>query len=320
MEKIKMAETPSEGIPVIHDFGSVSDVPRLPEGFDKTFKSYRIDTGEIGIHAVIGGKGGPLLLHAGWPENWYAWRYLMIPLSKHFTVISVDPRGFGLSGRPDSGFDVNSLANDMFRLMDVLGHEKFNYVGHDIGVMVGYAMAANQPERILRLAIGEGLIPGVSQSPPLIPDDRLISDFLWHFNFNRALDINERLVEGREELYFGYQFTTKSGSPDAVPKYARDFYIELLRRKPGTLKASFEYYRAMDVTIPQIRQKMGTKLLMPVFTFAGALASGSAVEQEWRTLADNVESVIIPDCGHFPAEEKPEMLLSVLMNFLVSNT
>nr|WP_321356495.1 alpha/beta hydrolase [uncultured Draconibacterium sp.] len=306
-------------ISTIHDFGSVSNVPRLPENFSKTFKSYRIDTGEIGIHAVIGGKGEPLLLHAGWPENWYAWRELMLPLSEYFTVIAVDPRGFGLSGRPDSGFDVNSLANDMFRLMDVLEHDKFSYVGHDIGVMVGYAMAATQPERVKQLAIGEGVIPGVSPSPPLISDDRLTSDFLWHFNFNRALDINERLVEGREELYFGYQFTTKSGSPDAIPKYARDFYIELLRRKPGTLKASFDYYRAIDETIPQVRKMMGTMLTMPVFTFAGALASGKMIELEWQTIANNVKSVIIPDCGHFPAEEKPDILLDALTNFLVPN-
>ncbi len=318
MENIKMQELQEQGIRSTREFGSVSDVPKLPEGFKKVFKSFIVDTEEVEIHAVIGGEGEPLLLHAGWPQNWYAWRDLMIPLSKHFTVIAVDPRGFGLSGRPNDGFDAISLANDMFRLMDVLGYAKFNFVGHDLAVMVGYAMASLNPERILKLVVGEAIIPGASPSLPLIADERMLSDFLWHFNFNRALNVNERLVEGKEDIYFGYQFESKSGSPDAIPKYARDFYIELLRRKPGTLKASFEYYRSIDETIPQVREMKNTKLNMPVLTFAGALASGPIVENEWRTLAENVQSAIIPDCGHFPAEEKPEELLQLLIDFLVS--
>ena len=310
-----MALPDSERVSPLSGFGSVTNVPRLPEGFRDTFKSFRVDTGKIGLHAVIGGSGEPLLLHSGWPQNWYEWRYLMLPLSKHFTVIAADPRGLGLSDRPADGFDVNTLADDMFDLMDVLGHDRFIMTGHDIGVMVGYVMAASRPERIRRVALGEGTIPGASPSPELVPDDRRMSDFLWHFNFNRALDINERLVEGREDLYFNYQFATKAASAEAVPKYARDFYIELLRRVPGTLKASFDYYRAIDDTIPQIRRHIEKKVSIPVFTFAGAQACGPMVEMEQKTLADNVESLIIPDCGHFPPEEQPEALLSALLDF-----
>ena len=306
----------SEKVTSTIEYDSVSNVPRLPEGFQQVFKSMMVDTGEINIHAVVGGKGEPLLLHAGWPQNWYAWRDLMLPLSEHFTIIAIDPRGFGLSGRPDAGYDIKSLANDMFRLMDILGHEKFHFVGHDLAVMVGYAMASLHPERILKLVVGEAIIPGASPSPPLITDDRRTSDFLWHFNFNRALEVNERLVEGKEDVYFGYQFESKSGTPDAIPKYARDFYIEILRRKPGTLKASFEYYRGIDQTIPQVREMISSKLTMPVLTFAGELGSGPLVEHEWRNLAENVESAIIAGSGHFPAEEKPEELLKLLMDFL----
>lgn len=310
-----MISATSERISPLSGYGSVTDVPRLPEGFTNTFKSYRIDTGKIRLHAVIGGSGEPLLLHIGWPQCWFAWRYLMLPLSKHYRVIAVDHRGFGLSDRPGDGFDVNTLAEDMFGLMDTLGHDRFIMAGHDIGVMVGYVMAATRPERIRRIALGEGTIPGASPSPELVPDDRRMSDFLWHFNFNRALDINERLVEGREDLYFNYQFATKAGSAEAVPKYARDFYIEILRRVPGTLKASFDYYRAIDETIPQVRRHMETKVSVPIFTFAGALACGPIVENEFRNLATNVESIIIPECGHFPAEEQPEALLAALIDF-----
>ena len=302
---------------LITGFGSVHDVPRLPEGFSGVFDSYRVDVRDLHLHAVIGGSGPPLLLLGGWPQNWFAWRYLMMPLAERFTVIAVDPRGVGLSDKPADGYDSDNLAADMFALMDTLGHERFAMVGHDIGEWTGYAMAADRPGRIMRIALGEAIIPGISTSPPLLSDDRRTSDFLWHFNFNRALGVNERLVEGREHIYFGYQFATKAGSPKALPAYASDFYIEQLRRDPEALRASFEYYRAIDQSIPQYqRRKAAGKITIPVLAFAGALACGDLVANELATVARDVQSVIIADSGHYPAEEQPEALLAAIQAFL----
>lgn len=315
MQNVPTGRVGSTGVTPIDGFGSVHDVPRLPAGFRDVFNSYLVDTGGVRLHAVVGGEGRPLLLLGGWPQNWFAWRYLMLPLSKRFTVIAVDPRGVGLSDKPVDGYDADSLAADMFALMDALGHQRFAMVGYDIGAWTGYAMAADHPERIERIALGEAIVPGLSPSPPLLSDDRRTSDFLWHFNFNRALGINERLVEGREDLYFGYQFATKAGTPDAVPAYAREFYIEQLRRMPGALRASFDYYRAIDQSIPLYRRRTATKLRLPVLAFAGALACGDMVERELRSVADAVESVIIPLCGHYPAEEQPEALLAAFEAF-----
>ncbi|MCY1259845.1 Soluble epoxide hydrolase [compost metagenome] len=297
-------------------YGSVHDVPQLAAGFTDVFESYLVPAGDLTLHAVIGGQGAPLLLLGGWPQNWFAWRHLMLPLARSFTVIAVDPRGVGLSDKPATGFDSKTLAADMFALMDALGFERFAMAGHDIGMWTGFAMAYDQPGRIDRIALGEALIPGVSDSPPLLPDERWLSDFLWHFNFNRAREVNERLVEGRESIYFGHQFATKAGSPDAVPAYARAFYIEQLRRDPNALRASFDYYRAIDESIPQNRERArSAKLTLPVLAFAGELACGGSVEAELRTVADNVQSVIIAGSGHYPAEEKPEAMLEALQAF-----
>jgi pimeloyl-ACP methyl ester carboxylesterase len=297
-------------------FGSVSGVPKLPDGFREVFRSYRVEANGIGLHAVIGGQGPALLLLGGWPENWFAWRYLMLPLSRDFTVIAVDPRGVGLSEKPAGGYDADTLVADMFGLMDTIGHQKFSMVGHDVGLWVGYAMAADRPERIERIALGEAIIPGLSPSPPLLSDDRWLSDFLWHFNFNRALVVNERLVEGREDLYFGYQLDTKAGSAAGFPAYGKEFYIETLRRVPGALKASFDYYRAIDQSIPQYRRRKERKIAVPILAFSGALACGEMVADELRTVAVDVDSVVIPECGHYPAEEQPVALLEALQRFL----
>ena len=298
-------------------FGSVHGVPRLPHGFLDVFESYFVNVNSIRMHAVVGGAGRPLLLLGGWPQNWFCWRYIMLPLSRSFTVIAVDPRGVGLSDKPIGGYDTDSQASDMLALMDALGYPLFAMVGYDIGEWTAYAMASDHPERVERIVLGEALIPGISPSPPLLSVDRRTSDFLWHHNFNRALEINERLVSGREDIYFGHQFATKAGSPEAVPRYARDFYIEQLRRDPEALRASFEFYRALDQSIPQHqRRKTAGRLRMPILTFAGALACGEIVGTEIRSIADTVESIIIDNSGHYPAEEQPEVLLAALEKFL----
>lgn len=261
-------------------YGSISDAPGLPAGFGDLFQSYAVPANGIRLHAVIGGSGPPLLLLAGWPQNWFAWRYLMPVLAKDFTVIAVDPRGSGLSDKPDGGYDSDSQAADMFALMDSLGHRRFAMVGHDIGMWTGYCLAADRPDRIARIAMGEALIPGLSPSPPLIPDDRWLSDLLWHHNFNRAIGINEAMVRGRERLYFGHQFATKAGRPDGVAAYAQDLYIRQLE-DPRALWASFEYYRALDDSIRQHRRRKDAgKLQLPVLTYAGALCCGEMVEGE----------------------------------------
>ncbi|WP_312970983.1 alpha/beta fold hydrolase [Acinetobacter gerneri] len=297
-----------------NDLGSVSSAPELSEQFTDIFKSYLIPTNGIHLHTVIGGQGAPLLLLSGWPQNWYSWRLIMQALAEKFTVIAVDPRGVGLSDKPKDGYDANTLAADMFGLMDSLGYEHFAMIGHDIGMWTGYVMAHDHPERISRIALGEAIIPGLSVSPPLLPDDRALSDLLWHFNFNRTFKINEALVRGREDLYFNYQFDSKAGSPESLPSSAREFYIAPLRTEDG-LRASFDYYRAIDKSIPQYRERMKHPITMPVLSFAGELACADGVEAELRSVANDVEAVVFKNCGHYPAEECPDEFLVILEKF-----
>jgi pimeloyl-ACP methyl ester carboxylesterase len=301
--------------PTVDGFGSVHGVPVLPAGFTDVFESYRVPTGEIALHAVIGGAGPPLLLLGGWPQNWYIWRDVMLPLSERFTLIVPDPRGLGISDKPDHGYDKGTIGRDLFGLMTALGHERFAMVGHDCGMWVGYAMAADHPERIKRIALGEAIIPGVAVSPPLIPDERPLNDFLWHNNFCRVRAVTEDMVAGREDIFFEYQFT-KIRVPNPIPAEIRAFYIDLIKRDRRTLRASFDYYRAIDDDIPANRARMQTRLPMPVLGFAGELACAGAVEEQLRVVADDLRCTIIKGCGHFVPEEKPKELVVLLTSFL----
>src|SRR5919199_3057803 len=164
----------STHLPTPEGPGSVSGAPFLPAGFTDTFTSRYIDAGGLRQHAVIGGAGPPLLLVHGWPQNWYAWRLLMPALARDFTVIAVDQRGIGLTGKPQDGYDSRTLAGDLVALMDALGHQRFAVVGHDTGLIIAYALAADHPERVDRLAIAEVPgSPGTAPSPPfLVPGPR----------------------------------------------------------------------------------------------------------------------------------------------------
>jgi pimeloyl-ACP methyl ester carboxylesterase len=283
--------------------GSVSGAPNLPAGFTDTFTSRFIDTGEVRQHAVIGGDGPPLLLVHGWPETWYAWRLLMPALARDFEVVAVDQRGIGLSEKPRDGYDTGTLARDLVALMEVLGHQRFAVVGHDTGLIIGYALAADHPDRVDRLVVVEVPgPPGVNPSPPLFVPQPL-NNRLWHIPFNRVdSELTEQLVRGREDVFFGYEFAIQGGRP--LPEDARRYYFSLFS-DPDVLRGSFGFYRAWDATLAQNEQRKTRPLTMPVLAIGGAESWGEAVGNAMKPAADDVQTVVIPGAGHWVAEQAP---------------
>ncbi|MEU1192448.1 alpha/beta fold hydrolase [Streptomyces sp. NPDC005859] len=147
----------------------------------------------------------------------------MPALARAHTVVAVGSRGAGLSDKPDDGYDAGTPAADPVTLMAALGHDRFDAVGYDIGMWTGYALAADHPERVGRLTVVDAIIPGLTPAPSVF-SPVAVNQRLWHFGFNRLTDLNEELVRGRKQLFFGYQFAKKAATPDAVPAYAVDVY------------------------------------------------------------------------------------------------
>lgn len=291
---------------------------RLPDGFTDVFTSRLVEVNGLRLHAVTGGHGPALLLVGGWPQTWYAWREVMPALAREHTVVAVDSRGAGLSDKPDDGYDAGTLANDLVALMAALGHDRFDVVGHDIGTWTGYALAADHPERVRRLAVLEAVIPGLTPSPPFFGPDA-VNLKLWQFGFNRLTDLNEELVQGREQLFFGWQFATKAATPTAIPAYAVDVYVDAITADPRALRASFAYYRALDETIAQNERRSKTRLTLPVLAVGGALWSGANAAHTMRLAADDLTEVVLDDCGHYPAEEQPARFTEILEDFLAAD-
>jgi pimeloyl-ACP methyl ester carboxylesterase len=293
--------------------GSASGAPHLPAGFTDTFTSRYIDTGELRQHAVIGGDGPPLLLVHGWPQTWYAWRLVMPTLAQDFEVIAPDQRGIGLTDKPQDGYDPGILANDLVALMDALGHQRFAVVGTDTGLPIGYALAADHPDRVTRVALAEVPgPPGAVPSPPFFAPEPL-NNRLWHIAVNRLAEVNEQLVRGREDIYFGYEFAIQAGKP--LPDDVVNYYVGLLTN-PDALRGSFAFYREWDAMMAQNEQRAKRPLTMPVLGIGGAASNADMVGKAMKLLADDVQSAVIPGAGHWFAEEAPEETLAALTAFL----
>src|SRR6266540_1876314 len=298
----------STRLPTPEGPGSVSGAPQLAEGFTDTFTSRYVDTGELRLHAVTGGDGPPLLLVHGWPQTWYQWRMVMPALARDFQVVAVDQRGIGLSDKPQDGYDAGTLAGDLVALMDALGHQRFALVGFDTGMLISYALAADHPDRLARLVVGEAPLPGVSPPFPLILPPQL-NDRLWHLAFNQLVKVNEQLVTGREAIFFGAEYAASAGTkklPDDTVRY----YVDILAADPDALHGSFQLYRAFPTTIAQNQQRKTRRLTLPVLAIGGAESSGDMVGATMRLTADDVQGLVIPGCGHWVAEQAPEELLA----------
>jgi pimeloyl-ACP methyl ester carboxylesterase len=241
---------------------------------------------------------------------------MMMPaLARDFTVIAPDQRGIGLSDKPADGYDAGTIAGDLVGLMDALGHGRFALYGTDTGMPIAYALAADHPERVERLALSEAPLPGISPSPPLFLPAPLNAR-LWHLMFNQLpAEVNEALVRGREEVFFGAEFDASAGT-QKLPGETVDYYLERLASGPDALRGSFEFYRAVATTIAQNTERKSRRLTLPVLAMGGAESTGAGIGDTVALVADDVHTVVIPGAGHWIAEQAPEAVFEALTGFL----
>lgn len=299
--------------------GSVTTSPRLPRGFARTFKSRFVQANGIRQHVVVGGDG-PLLLVHGWPENWYAWRFMMPALARDFTVIAVDQRGIGLTEKTRDGYDTATLADDLAALMTELGHQRFAVVGHDTGYIVSYALAADHRDRVDRLVVAEipgppGLVDPEDPPPPLFLPE-FLNDKLWHIPFNRVDDeLIVDMVGSNADAYYRYEFSIQGGGT-TLPEYAIKYYVSLYTRNRNALRASFGLYRAWDAILEQNGKRQNPKLTIPVLGIGGENSWGLGPAVGIKPAAVNVQSLVIPGVGHWVAEQAPGAMVHALRKFL----
>jgi pimeloyl-ACP methyl ester carboxylesterase len=283
---------------------------RIPGGF--TEKTARVNG--VTLNYATGGTGPAVVLLHGYPQTWYMWRKVMPALAEQYTVIAPDLRGSGGSDAPPTGYDKASLAEDIHQLLLALGHVgEVSLVGHDIGGTVSYAYAAAHRDSIRRLTVIEA--PQIDESLYQFPSVTPAGPGFWNFGFF-MLDngLPERIVSGREDTWIAgfvdwLEVVKGAVDPDAVAEYAAHL------RRPGHLGASYAYFRTFHGDAEATIRHRETPLAMPVLAIGGEGALGKAIPDQMQLYAGDVTGAVFP-CGHWVAEESPELLLKHLLPFL----
>lgn len=284
-------------------------VPAESQRFPSSFREADIQTGGATIHVRVGGEGPAVVLLHGFGDTGDMWAPVATALMARHTVIVPDLRGMGLSSHPEGGYDKKTQARDIAAVMDQLKIDKAYLVTHDIGNMVGYALAAQFPERITRWVIIDAPLPGIG------PWDEIIrSPALWHFNF-RGPDV-ERLVAGRERIYLDRFWNELSANPKAIDEATRRHYAELYARA-GAMHSAFNQFAAF--TQDAIDNKgfaAKGKLRMPVLAVGADHSFGTQMADIMRLVASDVTAGVIANSGHWVMEEQPKQTTAVIVEFI----
>ena len=263
----------------------------------------------VKLHYLKTGHGPAVILLHGYTQTSRMWRPIMPLLAEKFTVIAPDLPGIGDSEIPKSGLDMKSAAISIHGLVKSLGIEKARVVGHDIGLMVAYAYAAQFPAETEKLAVMDAFLPGVAGWEAVYNNPGI-----WHFRFNGPTP--EALVRGRERAYFDYFWNDFAADKNhSLPDADRAAYVAAYSR-PGRMHAGWEYFVSFQQAAKDFAGLSKTKLTMPVLAIGGEKANGVVLGEQMKIVATNATMIVLKDCGHWVLEEKPKETTEVLMKFL----
>jgi pimeloyl-ACP methyl ester carboxylesterase len=263
----------------------------------------------VQLHYLTAGHGPAtvILLH-GFAETSRMWRPIIPTLAEKFTVIAPDLPGIGDSSIPNK-IDMLEAAKKIHALVRSLKIDKARVVGHDIGLMVAYAYAAQFPNETEKLAVMDAFLPGVPGWEPIYNAPNV-----WHFRFNG--EYPEKLVQGRERTYFEYFWNVLAADKTrSIPEADRKAYTEAYS-KPGRMRAAWTYFASWPQLAKDFAQLSQTKLTMPVLSIGGEKSLGNELAAQMKLVADSLTVIVLPNTGHWILEEKPKETTDALVNFL----
>lgn len=274
------------------------------------FQTRMVDTNGTRLFVRIGGHGPAVVLLHGFGDSGDMWAPLAADLVKDHTVVVPDLRGMGLSEHPDSGYTKKNQALDIVGVMDAYKIKSAALVTHDIGNMVGYALAVQYPDRISRWVAIDAPLPGIGNWDTIVR-----SPLLWHFNF-RGPDV-ERLVQGRERIYLDRFWNELSADPQKIDEPTRSHYAALYAR-PHAMHDAFEQFGAFSQDAADNKALLAQrgKLKMPILALGAQKSFGDGMATELRFVGENVSGKVIPDSGHWIMEENPQATVALVETFL----
>ena len=277
--------------------------------YPANFGTENVITNGTQIYVRVGGAGPAVVLLHGYGETGDMWAPLAAQLARDHLVIVPDLRGLGLSSRPAGGYDKKNQAEDVAGVLGSLKIDKVDLVTHDIGNMVGYAFAAQHPERVKKFVIIDAPLPGIGPW-----DDIIRSHALWHFSFYGP--DAERLVKGRERIYLDRFWNEFSADPKKFDEASRKHYAKLYAAA-GAMHAGFEQFKAFDQDAADNKVFVAKGMLtMPVLAIGGEKSFGPMMGTVMRAAATNVQTAVVRNSGHWVMEENPAATIKLIEDFL----
>jgi pimeloyl-ACP methyl ester carboxylesterase len=289
------------------------NLPPSPLGFTHRFE--RVNG--LRFHFVAGGADvdQTIVLLAGFPESWFAWRHVMPLLAERYRVIALDLPGQGDSDRPLDGYDTKTVAERVHALLMHIGVKTYSLVAHDVGAWVAFPYALLFPDEVSELVLMDAGIPGITL-PEMLPSSPDKAWKTWHFAFHSVPDLPETLIEGREREYLSWFFREKAADPTAYDEAAMTEYLRIFRA-PGGLRAGLSFYRSAAISAAQNRALLEkAKLSMPVLGLSADKGSIPDMAVSLRPYGTDVSGDVIADCGHFQPEEQPQAVAAAVLKFI----
>jgi pimeloyl-ACP methyl ester carboxylesterase len=280
-----------------------------PAGNPPGFADRTAQVNGTSIHYRIGGKGTPVVLLHGYTQTGHMWTPIMARLAQRHTVIVPDLRGTGASAKAPGGYEKTNMAKDIHELVKGVTSEPATVVGHDIGMMVAYAYAAQYPADTRKVALMDAFLPGIGNW-----NDMFLLRDLWHFHFYGTTP--ERLVQGRERIYFEHFWNDFAADPKrSIPEADRKLYAAAYAQ-PGGVHAGFEYFKAFPRDAEQFAELGKTKLAMPVLVLAGEKSGSDFLVKQVKLVAENVDGQVLQGSGHWLMEEATDRTIPALLAFI----
>ena len=275
----------------------------------ETIASRFAEVDGVKLHYLAAGHGPAVILLHGYTETSRMWRPIIPLLAQKFSVIAPDLPGIGDSEIPADGLDMKNAATRIHALVKSLGVEKARVVGHDIGLMVAYAYAAQFPAEVEKLVVMDAFLPGVAGWENVYNNPGI-----WHFRFNGPTP--EALVRGRERTYFEHFWNDFAADKAHSLSDADRVAYTAAYARPGRMRAGWAYFVSFPQAARDFAQLSQTKLTMPVLAIGGEKANGALLGQQMTIVASDARMVVLKDTGHWVLEERPKETTDALVNFL----
>ena len=276
---------------------------------DEAIASRTAQVDGLTLHYLTAGHGSYVILMHGYAETSRMWRPLMPLLAKKFTVIAPDLPGIGDSDIPKDGLDMKTAAIRLHDLARSLGVKNAEVVGHDIGLMVAYAYAAQYPTETTKLVLMDAFLPGVEGWEAIYNNPKI-----WHFRFHGPTP--EALVQGRERIYFEHFWNDFAADKNhSIPEADRQAYTTAYSQ-PGRMRAGWAYFDGFPQTAKDFTELSRVMLTMPVLSIGGEKANGAALAEQIRRVATNATPIVLRNTGHWVMEENPKETMNALVKFL----